>query len=89
MSIVEGFKIIDICHANAKGTSVARGAGEFAFERFLQVITVEQTGQRVADGLFAQVTAKGFDVSEGIAQRPVGGELTPPGMDRRNKDKKK
>jgi hypothetical protein len=60
-------------HITTVSGAPERGAGHFQGQRLFQVAAVEQAGQRIADGLFAQATwltsAEAFSLSTARRKR--------------------
>ena len=53
-SIVESLEVIEVDHRDAEGGFPALCAIHVARQRLFQEASVEQSGQRITDGLFAQ-----------------------------------
>lgn len=54
VGIIEPLEVIDVQHDNAERKLFARGPIQFADQCLFHISPVEQPGQRIADGLFAQ-----------------------------------
>src|SRR6267154_1025868 len=56
--VIELLEPVHIEHDNAETPVLTNSIWQFTFERFIQVASVEQARQRIADGLIAQLFAE-------------------------------
>jgi hypothetical protein len=72
VGVVDGLEVVQVHDRDGQGLLLAFGAFELPFESFVEVAAVVRPGQRVANGLFAQLRLERLHLVDPRLKLPVG-----------------
>jgi hypothetical protein len=76
MAIVDGLEAIDFAHHDAQAMAAANCEDQLALQRGVEIAAVEEAGQGVAIGLFADQIVQGLGFTFGARIRSLTSKTT-------------